>query len=123
MAVFVACVACGVGEVVILLGDVALLAVGEVVETVDDMDDEDDFAGLEDGLVVASFEEEASLEDAASDGPTLLLGSSPQVFGSVRALNRSCISPEQKASIECSSGAFIKSSRQSLKPQSPLSKG
>jgi len=116
----VVCVACGVGEVAVLLGGVALLAVGEVMGTVDG---EDGCVVPEDALIALSVEEEASLEDAAAAGATLLLGSPPQVSGSVGAFIRSCISPEQKASIECSSGAFIKLSRQSRRPQSPLSKG
>lgn len=126
------CVACGVGEAVVLLGFVAPLVMDEVVET---MDDEDDFGELEDRRVVVSVEE-AALEDAAADGPTLLgtaleaaaadgptlLGSPPQVSGSVRAFVRSCTFPEQKPSIECSSGA-AGSNRQYLKPHSPLFKG
>lgn len=70
-------IACNVGKALVPLVGVALFAIGEVLEVVDD---DGGCVGWEDGLVVFSANEEPSLDDAATaDESSTLLQSS---FGS-----------------------------------------
>lgn len=88
-------VAFEVGEVLVVLVGVTLLAVDEVVETVEEtveVDDDDDCVVLDDGLIFAFVGEEPSREDVAADeSPLFVLSfeSLPQDSGSVGAFIRS----------------------------------
>lgn len=87
-------VAFEVGEVLVVLVGVTLLAVDEVVETVEETVevDDDDCVVLDDGLIFAFVGEEPSREDVAADeSPLFVLSfeSLPQDSGSVGAFIRS----------------------------------